>query len=496
VRNQLQGRKAADVAFYLTLSGIYSPLIHAHLIRICSNELMRFGKRSSCRSVDIMHIVERLAASGAAEYNTIIHSTNHDKNDDGHGNGDGHGHNDGDIHSTLTSTDYPSSPHSPSHEWKQFTNIAIDCLEWKLHSSSSSSNIQHTTKPTSSSRLEKALHQLKLGTYDVHSNGSLLWLWRFAARQRKAKNSSINEHLHKQKPDDVYSSQNVDESYWGTIFDDTKRPLVIDVGCGMGVSILGLSSIPRSFNTSQSHSTTSLSSKTSLFLDQYHDIQWQDCNFIGVDLSNLTINYANSIVKMRRTHSNNILQNGKNNVHFCVEGAGQFLQRVKDSYQGPVKLIMIQFPTPFRLSEKGSANIGNSQLPTSAAEGFMVNESILRLCHDILSKYSQYQCNNGALLLQSNCEDVATKMAKTARDSAKFCFLNTRQTNTVTEDLLSTDISKLPRRTQTWISIGGERASGQGWLSVPFLPTRGATETEISCNINDTPIHRCVLIPE
>ena len=38
-------------------------LFHA-LTFICLEELKRFGKRKSCRSIDILHMMERMAAAG------------------------------------------------------------------------------------------------------------------------------------------------------------------------------------------------------------------------------------------------------------------------------------------------------------------------------------------------------------------------------------------------------------------------------------------------
>ena len=71
---ELRGRKAADAAFWFALAGVQEreedfvdgqkfSLFDA-LTFICMDELRRFGKRASCRATDVMHMVERIAASG------------------------------------------------------------------------------------------------------------------------------------------------------------------------------------------------------------------------------------------------------------------------------------------------------------------------------------------------------------------------------------------------------------------------------------------------
>ena len=148
---------------------------------------------------------------------------------------------------------------------------------------------------------------------------------------------------------------------------------------------------------------------------------------------------------------------------------------------------MLQFPTPFRLITNNSTVNGNSQLPTNAAEGFMVSEDLLRSLNRSLQR------GNGKLLLQSNCEDVAVYMRNIACCKASFRCIGVD--NEVKNLQASNIIKRIPKRTEKWIQLGGDRAQGFGWSSVPLLPDRGTTETEVAYKRTSTAIHRCLLEP-
>jgi hypothetical protein len=101
----------------------------------------------------------------------------------------------------------------------------------------------------------------------------------------------------------------------------------------------------------------------------------------------------------------------------------------------------------------------------------------------------------GKLLLQSNCEDVAVWMISKAWSMEGGYSLLTQPE--LQPDPKSPSVApRIPQRTADWIAMGGERADGPGWYKNPLLPRQGATETEIACILNGTPVHRCVLIPE
>lgn len=244
------------------------------------------------------------------------------------------------------------------------------------------------------------------------------------------------------------------------MFENSSRPLVVDIGCGMGVSLLGLAS------TTDQHPSEKESAR--LLLGQ--NLKWSDCNFVGVDLGSLGIEYGRGV-----SHR----WNSEGNLHFAIDAAEDFCQHLR-SYPGEIRCCMIQFPTPFRLQNKDG---GNSQLPASQLEGFMVTEKLLRTIHSSLHP------KHGKLLLQSNCEDVAVWMRNLACRSIGFTALDDDS-----EDQSQASIpQRMPQRTQEWIAMGGERAEGRSWFRRNILHRRGATETEATCAINGTPIHRCLL---
>jgi SAM-dependent methyltransferase len=251
------------------------------------------------------------------------------------------------------------------------------------------------------------------------------------------------------------------------VFADPMRKMVVDVGCGMGVSALGLSSLDGNSN----NSTTDI------------NYDWSSYNYIGVDLSQTGIGYAKGISRRWGLEER---------AAFVVDSAENLLERVKQ-YPGPIELVMVQFPTPYRLiptpagtvlSDEDLLKGGNSQLPTSADDGFMVTSNLLKLAADVLQGSDGKP--SGKLILQSNCEDVAVTMRDVAINQAGFEIV--RLENEV-EAVQGTPT----KRTMNWIEMDGKRAEGPGWSSEPLLPRKGRTETEIACILNGTPVHRCML---
>jgi len=101
---------------------------------------------------------------------------------------------------------------------------------------------------------------LRDGTFGMHSDRPLLGLWRFLTRQRKQRAFFRNAARHsdgryggENATSDVVSSMsssqqskdggNFDQYNWSRLFEDPSLPLVVNVGCGMGVSLLGLQPI-------------------------------------------------------------------------------------------------------------------------------------------------------------------------------------------------------------------------------------------------------------
>eukprot|EP00978_Attheya_sp_CCMP212_P044344 scaffold307327_cov39-Attheya_sp.AAC.1 len=111
------------------------------------------------------------------------------------------------------------------------------------------------------------LHELEELKFGLHSTRPLMTLWRFSTRQRKQRAflQSAAQHWGKQQLsqdgiDDTKSSKQHDESAtltveqeltveydWSNMFEDPTLPLVVDIGCGMGVSLLGLASLGQDY---------------------------------------------------------------------------------------------------------------------------------------------------------------------------------------------------------------------------------------------------------
>jgi len=299
--------------------------------------------------------------------------------------------------------------------------------------------------------------------FNLFSTRPLLWLWRFSARQRKVASVPMGQRREDEVGVNKYSTSKGD---WVRGFDDPSLPLVVDIGCGMGISPLGLASIDQmsqdSFNSSPEGSLLG-------------EINWRECNYVGGDLSQLCLGYRRSIA--RRWGLNGSLQ-------FAHGSALELLESVDSHYQGMVALIMIQFPTPFQLKDTG-----NPQLPSDIEAGFMVSNELLKKTNTVLEH------SGGFLLLQSNCEDVAVTMRETAEHSAGLASVGVPSSVKFLPVSDSDVISRTPQRTLDWIQMGGRRPVGDGWSLTPLIPPRGATETEVSCQLNKTPIHRCLLQP-
>jgi SAM-dependent methyltransferase len=296
--------------------------------------------------------------------------------------------------------------------------------------------------------------------FDLLSTRPLLWVWRFSARQRKVASTVAVGQATRLAMQHV-KNRTLDS--WVSRFDDPTLPLVVDIGCGMGASLLGLATLDQarqdSFNASPDR-------------HGLERIDWRQCNYVGCDLSQLAIGYGRGIAQ--RWSVDGRLQ-------FAYASAMDLTNSVKTHYPGKVALIMVQFPTPFKLKEA----VGNRQLPSDATSGFMVSEGLLNSAAQILNP------SNGFLLLQSNCEDVAVAMREMAEESASFECIPVPSVRTAE----STTSSRTPERTTEWIRQGGTRAFGRGWSLTSLIPSRGATETEIACQLNETPIHRCLLKP-
>ena len=389
----IRGRSSADAAFCFAMAGIKNPKLYEIMATISFHELKRIGLRPSFPTTYILHIVEKLAASGIT-----------------------------------------------GKEIEKVYRLAGECLKLKEEHADIADSL--------------------LGkdgiAFGLHSDRPLLWLWRFATRQSKVKPP---EKLGTPKSSSPGRDVPCAPIEWIEEFSDPHRPLIVDVGSGMGLSILGLAT---------------LEGGDSLSLPGTHidKLKYADCNFLGVDLSELLVGYSQSIVERWQIGDY---------VQFVCTSAESLLQEIQ-LYPGSVALIMIQFPTPFQLPNK--AGVGNSQLPDDLASGFMASASLLDHVVTVLRH------SGGNLLLQSNCEDVAITMKNICICKGMTCLDASSPVTNLEDEGTSPD---LPQRTQSWIQLGGERAIGPGWSSMQLLPGRGRTETEVACTLQGTTVHRCIL---
>jgi hypothetical protein len=154
----------------------------------------------------------------------------------------------------------------------------------------------------------------------------------------------------------------------------------------MGITLLGLASQPMTNDPNTKWYQQNANNGDQLL--------HMESNYIGVDQSALTVNYAKGIAYRWNISAN---------IDFAVDSAENFLHQVTKTYPGSVHRILIQFPTPYQLPQSNSTfdRQGNARLPRSAFNGFVATQNMLRLAAILLTN------SNDKLHLQSNCEDVA-----------------------------------------------------------------------------------------
>lgn len=365
---EMQGRKYADAAFEFSMAGIADRELFELLADCSVEELKRFGLRRSCQPIHIVQLVEKLAAAGVREH--PVYST---------ANG-------------ILQKKYEDSSGR---------------IKWRLDS---------------------------VQDYNLFSGRVLMWLWRYATKQTKPTKKSIAAEDGSDRNSNTFSSNgdlhisNIDESTVGpsagtepplpafqSLFADPSLPLVLDLGCGYGVSILNL-------------------------CDQCAQQQGgRKLNFLGVDLSNRAIGYAAGITA-RWGYSSHCA--------FLYCDCVRMLQHIHDTYPGPVSFVMLNFPTPYGISavlrqppivdvvqaapvtvaeeaetfvedcdlqgstldiDTTASRVGNGQLPDSF-DTFMCNTELVSLVQAVLRAKRCADMGPQALLLQSNVEDVVVTM--------------------------------------------------------------------------------------
>ena len=189
----MQGRKYADAAFEFAFCGIKDKPLFELLADRAEGELIRFGERISCRPVNILQIVEKLAVAGITKhsiYQTAYAILN--------GKRKSLLHTESGKLSCSVNTDEIEEEESLSMSTGTFSNLANDDLS-------------------------------------LFSDRPLLMLWRFAAKQKKA-----GLQIEANQQEENVSGAAISHKPFKDIFADPSLPLVIDIGCGYGVYLLRL----------------------------------------------------------------------------------------------------------------------------------------------------------------------------------------------------------------------------------------------------------------
>ena len=302
----------------------------------------------------------------------------------------------------------------------------------------------------------KLIENLKEGRFAFHFTRPLIWLWRFSSRQKKISPAEYAQRSH----DNV----TVRSIKWSEFFKNTSKPLVVDIGSGMGASLLNLSTMARK------------DSKTGEL-----NMDWPDCNFAGADLNQSFVNFGNGIISRDTTSQR------RGRVHFFSLSAEDFLESIH-TYPGRLALVMINFPSPYRLEV---TEVGNSQLPSKYSNQFTVTEKVLVLVDRLLSR-SNHEGMNGIFLFQTKCEDMAVYvknecLSLTSMESVS-CKYSVKDV-----ELEYSNSGKRQKRVDEWLRTSpAERAEGTMYSSRPLLPNTCLPETEVQCIYDKTIVHRLI----
>lgn len=361
---------------------------------------------------------------------------------------------------------------------------AILQTRWVRHSLERfrSAGIPHTHSLfISTAYLFKDSLKLRSDDFFVFPSRSLLWL----ARQARKWHKSGRQSLTNRQKFDTNDGLNI-----SSLFMDPHLPLVIDLGCGLGVSLLGMTSLSYS----------------------------RDFNRLGCDLSVRSIRFATAMADRCNITSH---------CAFIEAEALVILEKIQNSYPGRIAWISINFPSPYNIGELVNTVqiVGNKQLPN--LESFMITNSLLIKAIELL-QMSSSRCQNhdSSLYFQTNVEDVGIVVQDminnllpddpisyfpsedTFDNSFAYSLVNHRHqfrevdkygysshfplwVDSALFELNSTE-SAYGKRQRIWMDSGSarRRACGQGWLSVSALPLCCKTETELACEEEFKFVHR------
>ena len=479
-----QGRQWADAAFHFAMAGVKDVQLYTGLIEGARAELKRVGNRKSFRTIDIIQMAEKFAGAGVLDQS---------------------------LYSMISNLVQEKTP----------AGVA----------------------------LPDSLSDLQSGKYMLLSDRPLFALFRFAARQSKhgrqrkyAAESDDDDDDSEEEEDDASE----DEEYAAspstqhnvmptdfdvnTLFENPNLPLVLDLGCGYGVSLLGMS------------------------YTSVNDMDTAEYNYLGCDMAARSMNFANGIAQRWNMHKQ---------CAFIVSDIVKGLELVQ-KYVGSIHLISINFPTPYRqimipemiqkyslsccgdkvemegeaVSSSSSEVVScNSQLPSSISD-FMVTSEVYQRIEYLFCSSLKNKSQKTYLYMQSNVQDVAIVMngmlhtylqnSQVAQESLTVlsetsdCFDSSEKKDT--KKRKHEDVGETPappsKRKSLWNEKGGKASLGgyvtvsadnsehingdnvltqkktkfiessDFWLEESPLPGLAKTETEVMCKFNGKPVYR------
>ena len=184
--------------------------------------------------------------------------------------------------------------------------------------------------------LKNALARLRGGTFGLMDDRALALLWRHSARQQKSgrqvESNSGNHVVHQNDG----NHKEIERLRDPITFLDPLLPLVIDLGCGYGTSLLGLCEVQRRATMNGKNNGRDDGDANRIIF-----------NFLGVDMSRESIRYARS-VSHRWFPDDGVVAGCCRFLEADCESALDWVLR---EYPGPVHWVLCQFPSPYRLRD-------------------------------------------------------------------------------------------------------------------------------------------------
>jgi len=301
------------------------------------------------------------------------------------------------------------------------------------------------------------------------SERAAAWLYRAARRQTKLTASDAQLDT-----ENLLRAQLV-----GPWFEDSRAPLVVDLGCGYGVGALTASAGAPDGGAAGS--------------------AFARPNYLSCDLSPQGIGYARGVARRWGVGGR---------AAFLQSDAAAVLRAVAGRYDGPVAAVVLCCPSPYQASLGAGPELdpdgadrtgGNSQLPPSASsDAFLGNAAVLAEAARLLAP-------GGRLLLSSNAEDVAVTMATAARELG--LEIVPEPSGMAQRGPAAEPGGALSRRSTRWREQGGSRAEGPGWRRGAGWALQGGSpaaalgrpawsETELAHRVDGAAVHRIVLQKE